>query len=117
MLNHHHLPSELWLEILSWAVQPSPKDLDAHAIDYKPFQPAPTDIRDPTLSIKRTLTMVCRLWRMWTVKFLYRDIKIHRGAHGLQHVLGVTGDHEDYGRMVWTFLIPSHVACAHPNHA
>lgn len=102
MLDHHHLPPELWLEILYWTIQSSSKDISV--IDYVPFQPPPTDTKDSTLSIKRTLTMVCQLWRIWTVKLLYRNIKIRHGADALRHALEPVKNQRDYGRMVWTFL-------------
>ncbi|KAF9449091.1 hypothetical protein P691DRAFT_813183 [Macrolepiota fuliginosa MF-IS2] len=103
MLNHELLPPELWLEILSWAAQPSSQDPNAHNIDYTPFQSAPTDTRDSALGVKRTLTMVCCLWRIWTVHFLYRDIKIHHGARALRCALGAAHNHEEYGRLVGHF--------------
>lgn len=101
MVDYYLLPSELWLEILSWATQPSSNDPDTRAITYVPFQSAPADTKDSTLSVKRTLTLVCRLWRIWMIGSLYREIKIQYGAHALQHMLEcMTSNHEGYGRLV-----------------
>lgn len=101
MVDYRLLPSELWLEILSWAIQPSSNDPDTRAISYAPFQFAPVDTKDSTLSVKCTLTLVCRLWRIWMVGSLFREIKIRHGAHAIQHVLETTtSNHEDYGRLV-----------------
>ncbi|KXN88933.1 hypothetical protein AN958_06804 [Leucoagaricus sp. SymC.cos] len=105
-LDHRLLPPELWLEILLRAVQPSSRESDAHSIEYAPFQPAPNDHRDSTLSVKRTLRLVCRLWRLWTVDVFYRDIKIRHGLQTLSCVLDSSCNQENYGRMVQRAILP-----------
>ncbi len=100
MVDYHLLPSELWLEILLWAVQPSTKNPDTRVISYAPFQSVSDDAEDSTLSVKHRLTLVCRLWKVWVAGFLYRDIRIRPGAHALQHALESTTNHEDYGSLV-----------------
>jgi hypothetical protein len=103
MPDYRLLPLELWFEILLWAVQPPFKEVNAHSVDYLPFQPPPTAARYSMLDVKRTLRLVCRLWKHWTDDLFYRDIKICRGSHALCYALSAARSQKNYGRMVWSF--------------
>lgn len=106
MPDHRLLPPELWLEILLWAIAPPAREQSIRRIDYAPFQPPVTDPRDSTLVVKRTLRMVCRLWRHWTDTSFYRDVRIHHGSHSLWCVFSATQDHKNYGSMVQRATLP-----------
>jgi hypothetical protein len=99
MLSYHELPTELWLEIVYWATQSSSREAKVPVTDHVPFQLPPTDTKDSALCTRSALTLVCRLWRIWTTNFLYKDIRIRHGARALRQALE---NQQDYGRMVCT---------------
>ena len=102
MLDHHLLPTEIWLEILDWATT-SHEPLAMNI----PFSPLPDYRVDPNLRVRATLTAVCRTWQRWVAQSLYKDIKIsNNGAHGLMDVLQKCPDQTEtkYGEMVGSFV-------------
>ncbi|KAJ3575254.1 hypothetical protein NP233_g1236 [Leucocoprinus birnbaumii] len=106
MPDYHLLPPELWLEILSWAIHPPAREQDAHCIDYAPFQPAPMEPRDSTLVVKRTLRMVCRLWRHWTDGSFFRAVKIQPGSNALWYAFSAAQNQQNYGELVQRATLP-----------
>ncbi|KAI0672935.1 hypothetical protein C8Q78DRAFT_1068402 [Trametes maxima] len=88
------LPIELWLQIFRWATL-TPSTPALYATEYRPFEI--TDIRgyDEARSMKRTLVLVCKHWRMWATPLLYEDILIPRAHLPLNRMLREGEDHHD----------------------
>lgn len=104
-----HLPPELWLEIFEWATY-NP-NLQQQPDMNIPFQPIPYGFSDSNLSVRLTLSRVCRIWQMWAAQSLYKDITISHSSHALKHALeGFEPSGRRYGELVCRILSPRYHA-------
>ncbi|KAF5384987.1 hypothetical protein D9615_001184 [Tricholomella constricta] len=100
MFDHHHLPTEIWLEILRWATT-SDKEINLMTASYSPFRPAPNDVPDSVMAVKANVALVCREWRHLTTGFLYENLRIHHGVDALRDALrGQGGNYRLVRRVV-----------------
>lgn len=83
------LSDELWLHIFRLFIPITAQSHDAD-LDYSPFRAIPmrtcTDSShyQAALNAKRTLVLVCKLWRAIAAELLYETLRIHHGSVGLQ---------------------------------
>ncbi|KAH9081470.1 hypothetical protein EDB83DRAFT_2512335 [Lactarius deliciosus] len=87
------LPAELWLHVFRFATS-TPTSLSSH---YEPFQSChnSTAISDAALGDKRSISLVCKQWRILARSMLYEDIRIGRGIPALHAALD-TPDSDGY---------------------
>ncbi|KAH8987380.1 hypothetical protein EDB86DRAFT_3082292 [Lactarius hatsudake] len=87
------LPAELWLHVFRFATSTS-TSLSSH---YEPFQSChnSTAISDAALGDKRSISLVCKQWRILARSMLYEDIRIGRGIPALHAALD-TPDPDGY---------------------
>ncbi|KAH9178523.1 hypothetical protein EDB89DRAFT_953085 [Lactarius sanguifluus] len=87
------LPAELWLHVFRFATS-TPTSLSSH---YEPFQSChnSTAISDAALGDKRSISLVCKQWRILVRSMLYEDIRIGRGIPALHAALD-TPDPDGY---------------------
>lgn len=90
-----NLPPEIWLSILRWATI-CEEGYSSFSTSYAPFQTI-NHGASPALSVKRTLALVCRDWRLLTMKFLYEDFQILKGSSAQQGI-------DAYSKWVRTLL-------------
>ncbi|KAH9033031.1 hypothetical protein EDB84DRAFT_109922 [Lactarius hengduanensis] len=79
------LPAELWLHVFRFATS-TPTSLSSH---YEPFQSCHNSatISDAALGDKRSISLVCKQWRILARSMLYEDIRIGRGIPALHAAL------------------------------
>lgn len=98
-------PDELWRAIFRFATITT-KSSPLYDVDYSPFRESWLDRHssDDSLSIKKSIVLVCRHWRALGAEFLYEHMEVQT----LSKLLGKEDDgFHDIGRFVRRLVLPS----------